>query len=345
MPSNTSTAISQHTPTDLFNQKREDWYLEPRIAFDTWLAQQRFRHSSADVYRAQWGLFLDWLNARHKTLLTVDTPTIAHFVAGLSIRKPQRVRYLRLIERVLDHVRAIEFASSNPARFIAQDGEATWRNARNNDPTGFLSVTERAMLVEHLRSPLPDGLSASQRWKTCRDRALIAVFLGAGVKVGEAKNLTVSCISCVEETSFLRVTAAHPAFTRQIRLLPFAACILERWLAERRLRALSGELLFPASPSGRPMHKATVLRAVDTLVEDAGISPSRTQRASPQTLRNSFAASLFDDGADPEEIKRWLGFVQPVSVARLHLAWKCWQVQCAEPSARDSLPDAESTPE
>src|SRR3954469_4556037 len=174
--------------TDLFDQQREDWRRDPQVAFDAWLARQHFRRSSAQVYQAQWGLFLEWLRARQKSLVTVDTQTIADFVAGLDIRKPQRVRYLRLIERVLDHVREVEASSTNPARFIAQDGEAAWRNARDNEPTGFLHHAERAALIAHLFSPV-QALSRAQRWKERRDRALIAVFLGGGLKTGEAAAL------------------------------------------------------------------------------------------------------------------------------------------------------------
>jgi hypothetical protein len=78
--------------TDLFDQEREDWRVDPRIAFDAWLAKQQFRKSSAEVYQAQWGLFLDWLKVRHTNLIAVDGKTIADFVAGLSIKKTQRLR-------------------------------------------------------------------------------------------------------------------------------------------------------------------------------------------------------------------------------------------------------------
>src|ERR1700754_4120204 len=91
----TGAASVTSPPGDLFDRERDDWLRDPAIAFDAWLAKHRFRHSSAQVYRAQWGLFLDWLNVRHKTLATVDKRSIADFVAGLSIRKPQRARYLR----------------------------------------------------------------------------------------------------------------------------------------------------------------------------------------------------------------------------------------------------------
>jgi site-specific recombinase XerD len=310
--------------TDLFDQAREDWRRDPRIAFDAWLAKRNFRRSSAEVYQAQWGLFLDWLSMRHRNLSSVDTQTIADFVAGLAIRKPQRVRYLRLIERVLDHVREIESASTNPARFIAQDGEAAWRNARDNEPTGFLTSSERALLIAHLFSSVTD-LSAAQRWRERRDRALIALFLGGGLKTGEARSITVSCVTV--GSPWVVIESPNPIFTRRTRLSPFAVAIVDAWLAERRLSELAGNLLFPASPSGRPMHKATMLRSVDALIDAAGFAGSRESRASPQTLRNTFAADLFETGVGPEQVGQWLGFAQPVSATRLYRAWKIWSDQ------------------
>jgi len=306
---------------DLFDQQREDWLRDPASAFDAWLASQQFRRSSADVYRVQWGRFLEWLACRRKTLRTVDTATIAEFVAGLDARKPQRARYLRLIERVLDHVRAIELASTNPARFIAQDGEADWRNAKDNAPTGFLSAAERATLIAHLLAPL-DETSAARRWRARRDRALVAAFLGGGLKTGDAIALSIDCVT--PGNPWVTIEAANPAFTRTTRLAPFAVDVLGAWLAERRQAGLPGTLLFPGSPSGRPMHKATILRAIDALLDAAGLADSRTERASPQTLRNTFAAALFDDGVSPEIVGQWLGFLQPVSSGRLYRAWQIW---------------------
>lgn len=330
------------TSTDLFDQERQDWRNDPQIAFDAWLARQHFRRSSADVYRAQWGQFLEWLNLRQKSLVTVDTQTIAEFVAGLDIKKPQRVRYLRLIERVLDHVREIESASINPARFIAQDGEAAWRNARDNEPTGFLTHAERAALIAHLFSPL-SALSAPQRWRERRDRALIAVFLGGGLKTGEAGALSVSCVAV--GSPWVTIESPNPMLIRRTRLAPFAVAILDVWLAERRLSELAGNLVFPASPSGRPMHKATMLRAVDSLVDATGIAVTRVSRASPQTLRNTFAADLFETGVEAELVGQWLGFVQAVSANRLHRAWRNWMDQQNFAAATEPDPAAPPLPE
>jgi site-specific recombinase XerC len=72
------------------------------------------------------------------------------------------------------------------------------------------------------------------------------------------------------------------------------------------------------------MHKATMLRAIDAVIEAAGIANSRTARASPQTLRNTFAAELFESGTAPERVGQWLGFQPQISAHRLHRAWLNW---------------------
>lgn len=326
---------SSQTSRDLFDQQRADWQRDPAGAFDAWLASQQFRRSSADIYRVQWGRFLEWMALRRKTILSVDTGTIAEFVGGLDVKKPQRLRYLRLIERVLDHVRQIELASTNPARFIAQDGEAAWRNARENEPTGFLDATERAAILAQLFSPLEEE-SAAKRWRERRDRALVAVFLGGGLKTGDAIELTLDSVKAGSE--WLTIEAVNPLFTRVTRLAPFAVDVLGAWLEARQQAGLPGQLVFPGSPSGRPMHKATVLRAVDAIVEAAGVAETRAERASPQTLRNTFAADLFERGVDAGQVGQWLGFMQPISTGRLHRSWRSWADREAVTSPSDTPP-------
>ncbi|HDR9193425.1 TPA: tyrosine-type recombinase/integrase, partial [Burkholderia vietnamiensis] len=202
-----------------------------------------------------------------------------------------------------------------------QDGEATWRHARDNEPTGFLTPAERAKLLAYLFSPI--GVSGSAYWKERRDRALVAAFLGAGVKTGEARVLTISCIN-TSGTS-LHIPSTHPDFARETHLASFAIALLEAWLVERKRQNIAGDLVFPASHAGRPMHKATMLRAIDAIVESAGLASSRTARASPQTLRNTYAAELFEHDVPPERVGKWLGFVRPISSNRLHRAWKNWR--------------------
>jgi site-specific recombinase XerD len=316
---------------DLFSKSKREWLDDPRAAFDAWLAQQGFRHSSAQTYRAQWGNFLDWLAERRVQLDRTGKRTVARFVATLSIKRPQRQRYLRIIERVFDEMRHAEVAATNPARPIAQRGDAAWRKAPDNEPTGFLAPDERAALVAQLFSSLPPSLSAIARWRERRDRALVAIFLGAGVKVGEARLLTVSCVS--DREGWISIEAPNPHLSRRTRLMPFARSLLDAWIEQRQAIGVKGDLLFPGAPDGRPMHKATVLRAVDAQVDAAGFAQSRVARASPQTLRNSFAAEMFESGSPPELVAEWMGFTQLLSANRLQSAWKNWRESHFDPDS------------
>ena len=67
-----------------------------------------------------------------------------------------------------------------------------------------------------------------------------------------------------------------------------------------------------------------MLRAIDAIVESAG-PRRRAPRASPQTLRNTYAAELFEHDVPPERVGKWLGFMRPISSNRLHRAWKNWR--------------------
>lgn len=278
---------------DLFDRSASDWIVSPDTAFDAWLAMQEYRRSSADVYRAQWGAFLAWLRANQKNLATVDTASIANFVGELPIRKTQRMRYLRLIERVLDHIRQTELASTNPARFIAQDGEATWRHARDNEPTGFLTPAERAKLLAYLFSPI--GVSGSAYWKERRDRALVAAFLGAGVKTGEARVLTISCIN-TSGTS-LHIPSTHPDFARETHLASFAIALLEAWLVERKRQNIAGDLVFPHhTPGDRCTRRRCCVRSTRSWNQRAShrrALRARVRRRSATRMPRSCSSTMY----------------------------------------------------
>jgi site-specific recombinase XerD len=326
----TSTHPVGPPPVDLFDQRVDDWERDPRRAFDAWLVKQSFRQSSAQVYQAQWNHFIDWLDLRKRTLRSADAGLVGQFLDSLATRKQQRARYLRLIERVYDHLAKQQPRLSNPARGAAlnPDPAADWPMAPANEPTGFLSPAEREALVAQLVAPLP--LTPRTRWRELRDRALLAAFLGAGLKTGEAQALPERFLA--RSDGWLLVENVDPRLTRRTRPQPFARAAFDAWLRERnagseggRPGATAGNHAFPSSPDGRPMHKATVLRAIDAQVEAAGLADSRSRRASPQTMRNSFAALLFESGESAELVAEWLGFEQLESAIRLQTQWRAWQ--------------------
>jgi site-specific recombinase XerD len=309
-------------PADLFDQRNDDWTRDPRRAFDAWLVKQAFRRSSAEVYQAQWNHFIDWLELQHRTLGNADSGVVGQFLDSLATRKQQRTRYLRLIERVYDHLAKQQPQLPNPARGAAlrPAPDTGWQMAQTNEPTGFLSPDECDALAARVHAPLPHSPGA--RWRELRDRALVGAFLGAGLKTGEAQALPARYLA--REDGWLVIDNVDPRLTRRVRPAPFARAAFDAWLRVRADMATRGTLAFPSRVDGRSMHKATVLRAIDAQVEAAGLGESRTKRASPQTLRNAFAAGLFENGESPEQVAEWLGMEQLESVVRLQTQWRAW---------------------
>jgi site-specific recombinase XerD len=319
----TPTPTAPPASTDLFSPATSDWQKTPVHAFDTWLAQQGFMHSSAEVYRAQWSNFIAWLTAQKIPLNSATQQNIEHFLLTLEIKQDQRQRYLRLIERVLGQVHRTSFGTENPATSVAQNPTQDWTAIVGNEPTGFLDPEEYHQLVTQLCLELPPVLSAVGQWRELRDRTLVALFAGAGLKMAELQSLTVSCIFMSE--GWILIESLDSRFAHRTKMQPFARHLTEQWLILRQRSGTAGALVFPATRAGRPMHKATVLRATADQIEQTGIAAQRVERASPQTLRNSFAAALFESGQGTELVAEWMGFGQVLTAQRLRAAWEVWK--------------------
>lgn len=323
---------------DLFSQTLADWMAEPRAAFDAWLSAEGFNAASAAVYRAQWLHFLDWLGERGQALVEVRPELVNEFLRTLDINREQRARYLRIVERVFDELRRRALGPGNPARSVARQRDADWSAAKSNAPTGFLTVDERVRLarsyqIDVVRSPsaFANGGSVDEglvKWRRARDGTLACLFLGRGLKLGEVTALTVSCV--LDDGRRLNLRRDGGRRAREVVLDLRVAAVLTHWLEIRSQVGPAGTLLFPSTLAGNPMHKATVLRAIDALVIEAGIA-QRDERISPQTLRNSFAAGLFERGLDDAQVADQLGFTQSISATRLHAAWKAWQQRLNPP--------------
>ena len=85
------------------------------------------------------------------------------------------------------------------------------------------------------------------------------------------------------------------------------------------------EFLFPAHQCGGRLHPVTPLRNTAVIVSASGLSDSRRGRSSPQTLRNSFVAELFESGHTTREVASVLGFETILTAERMKRAWQQWK--------------------
>lgn len=298
------------------------WQKAPLVQFDAWLSSQDFATSSAEIYQLQWRQFVNWLEHERIALNAVEPDTVERFLINLEIKQDQRQRYLRLIERVFNYLRRDTFGTVNPATAVALNPELEWASVPPNDPTGFLDPSAYSTLASFLAMEPAPHLSTVRYWRAHRDRAIVAAFAGAGLKMAELQGLTVSCK--FEGDDWLTFSDGAAQEPRRARLQPFALPILRAWLTIRADGETAGTLVFPATRAGRPMHKATVLRATHDLLGEAGVHDASGGRISPQTLRNSYAARWFESDMDIETVAQTLGFKQVVSAQRLKAAWEAW---------------------
>ena len=135
-----------------------------------------------------------------------------------------------------------------------------------------------------------------------RNRAIIEMLYGSGLRVSELVNLKQSNIYLDEQYMLVEGKGSKQ------RLVPFSPVAGEwyrYWLDERAtwpLKPESKDIAF-VNRYGRPLTRAMVFTIVKRLCAAAGISKT----VSPHTLRHSFATHLLQNGADLRIIQQLLG--------------------------------------
>jgi integrase/recombinase XerC len=163
-----------------------------------------------------------------------------------------------------------------------------------------LSVDDCQAVIE-VEAPAPRG--ADDRPRRLRDRALVELLYGAGLRVGEALALDVRDVDLLAR----EVRVVGKGNKERVVPLPQAARrALGEWLELRRRPGYQAEPLFPASASAagaRRLEARAVRRLLGRRARAAGVA----DRVHPHRLRHSYATHLLDMGADLRSIQELLG--------------------------------------
>lgn len=136
-----------------------------------------------------------------------------------------------------------------------------------------------------------------------RDRALIVLLYGAGLRVTEVSKLMMGDIDRLG--GLLRVTGKGG----KERVIPVGEPVLqvvEHYLRDGRKRFLAGhstDLVFPGRNPVRPLTRQAIFKIVRKLAAAAGVQ----RDISPHKLRHSFATHLVRGGADLRSVQLMLG--------------------------------------
>ena len=135
-----------------------------------------------------------------------------------------------------------------------------------------------------------------------RNRAMMEMLYGSGLRVSELVNLPLSKIYLHEHYMLIEGKGSKQ---RLVPISPVAEEWFGYWLQERASWPYKPEFKDYAFVNryGRPLTRAMVFTIVRRLCEKAGI----TKTVSPHTLRHSFATHLLQNGADLRVIQQLLG--------------------------------------
>lgn len=226
----------------------------------------------------------------------VDEATVRSFLASLSASTygaDERPYAARSVSRTLSAVRSFH-------RFLLREGTTTRDPAAGvrqpKLPRSLphpLSVDEVGRLLDAPRSDTTVGL---------RDRALLELLYGSGLRVSELVGLDVDDVDL--EEGAVRVLGKGGK-EREVPLGRFGRDAVAAWLGRARpefAAGLSRGALFLNQRGGR-LTRQSVNRLLATNVRAAGIE----RRVTPHSLRHSFATHLLEGGADVRVVQELLG--------------------------------------
>jgi len=254
--------------------------------FDSWLRAKGLAEKTRRAYGADLHQLATWAGERDPREL--DHRTLRLFAAHLSERglaKSAVARKLAAIRTFYRHLLERGEIDANPAELVATP-------KRDAYLPRVLKPAEVGAMLDAIPATTPLEL---------RDRAMLEVAYGAGLRAEEIVNLDLSDVD--PDAEELRVTGKGSR-TRVIPAGELAWEAIERWL-QRGRPALADEsepALF-VSRNGNRLSTSDIRRRLAIWTRRAALQGG----ISPHTLRHSFATHLLEGGADLRAIQELLG--------------------------------------
>ena len=157
-----------------------------------------------------------------------------------------------------------------------------------------LSVEEVTAILESINVDSGD-------WRALRDRAILEILYGCGLRVSEACGLLISHVYLQE--GFVRVIGKG----NKERLVPLGEMAADAFARYLEARPQAAEPAFDdvafLNKNGRPLSRVAIFNLVKQQALVAGVN----KEISPHTFRHSFATHLIENGADLRVVQEMLG--------------------------------------
>jgi len=241
---------------------------------------------TVEAYRRDLDAVSDWLGASVARTTTEDLETYLAELRAAGLSGATIARRVAALRSFFRHQMLLGARADNPAAELDLP-----RRVRKLPRT--LSPSEAERLIEAAAGTTP---------RAHRDRALVELLYGGGLRVSEAVGLTKGDVDLDA-----RIVRALGKGSKE-RIVPIgrpAVEALRRYLSRGRpfLDARHRPELF-LNARGGPLTRAGAFLILRRLAATAGLEPERVH---PHLLRHSFATHLLEGGADLRSVQEMLG--------------------------------------
>jgi len=289
------------------------WTAEPHTAYLHWQTteaagadRRRFSQRSIVQHRAMFDRFLRHLVTRGVALATFGPEHLDSFFDDVDNRcasgTTTRLRYVKLIDRLCRHLVDVGLRHSNPVTTFALS--AAWPE---DEPEPLFLDTDADTALQGYVQP-----DAGDDGRLCRNRAVVALLLGAGLTAAELRGARGRDI-VVEGRPQVSVPKRGARLERTVALPAFSTPALAAW--QRLHPSPDGALLFPAPRTDdKPINDVLLGVIVRDALDAIGFA---APDMSPRVLRNTFARRQLLSGRTNEQTTAMLGLASHRTVIRI----------------------------
>lgn len=256
---------------------------------DGWIAYAGYTGNSVRQRRQLVGQFLVTIGDPEPTGLTVDHcldwwSTIGHLAPA------SRHSHLAAVRRFMAYLVARRIITGDPTAGIIGPKIPS-------DPPVVLSTAEIVTLITSMQC--------------VRDRCIVALMLGCGLRAAEVASVRVEDIDLVRRQL---AVIGKGSRRRQVPVPQLTADCITAWLAERPM--IHGQLIRRLYGTGGPVRADYVAKRVSSHLTALGIKRGAWDGRSSHVLRRTCATTLLEEGASIRDVQTVLGHTQLSSTER-----------------------------
>lgn len=272
---NADTNLTKATPC------RDDWL--------NWLSAERnYADHTLEAYARDVDIYLAFLGQQGAAPFPPDRREFRAFLAN---QQAEQLGHATIARRV-SSLRSFYLFAARHGYFKSEDFSWMKPPRRPHTIPKDLPQTDMDDILNVLEnSPVPD-------WQKKRDKAILMLLYGCGLRISEALSLTADDIPL---SNWLQIKGKGSKF-RDVPVLEIVADTVNEAAQACPFQPHGLEPLWRSSRGG-PLNARTVQRLVETIRMTLGL-PSHV---TPHTLRHAFATHLLSNGGDLRAIQELLG--------------------------------------